>query len=410
MKFIIIAEEFPPSSGGVATHSLRIAKILFRLGKLEAVISLNRAPLPNTHYPFPFYHVDMPSRKYGARRGDSFVGFRKINSLLFNIRKRYVLKYNNPLYKTLEQLAKPADCIFLYTYAFYFRELILPTHKRFHIPFWVLYHGLDLIEINKTVNNLPAINQAADKIVFNSYATKALFKKLAYSTKQEAVLFPGLDLEALKANSLIKAKDLSAKFSIKSNHVFTIITLCRLIKRKGIDIAIEALAPLLKSKKDIQFLIMGNGPEKENLMVLAKKLDLLNKVKFLGFVSEQEKYSLLNQADIFVMPNRKLEDNFEGFGIVYLEAMYYKNIIIGGKADGVTEAIRASKGRLTFDFNKAISKKQLLDTVRYFYQHQGEMEKLKQDNYKHVCKTFDLEKLFSELLGKAKYLAPSTTT
>lgn len=115
--------------------------------------------------------------------------------------------------------------------------------------------------------------------------------------------------------------------------LFYTISIGRLVKRKGYDFLIESIA---KCNKNVHALIISDGPEEENLKNLAKKLDILDRIHFLGFVSEEKKFQYLDNADVYV-----LSSAHEGFGIVLQEAMQVGLPIIatdnGGQVDFVKE-------------------------------------------------------------------------
>ena len=90
----------------------------------------------------------------------------------------------------------------------------------------------------------------------------------------------------------------------------------RLIKDKNADILIEAVSLLKNSFCDLKCVIIGDGPEKNNLVRLADRLDLNSNVIFKGFLQYQEVISCMKSAGIFVFPSTR-----EGFGIVVIEAM-----------------------------------------------------------------------------------------
>ncbi len=96
---------------------------------------------------------------------------------------------------------------------------------------------------------------------------------------------------------------------------FILVTCGRLVKRKAIDILIRALNKIPSEK--FKLYIMGDGPERENLERIVRKLGLNNKVFFLGFVNDEEKYKYLNISDVFALTSMH-----EGFGIVFMEAMF----------------------------------------------------------------------------------------
>ena len=111
---------------------------------------------------------------------------------------------------------------------------------------------------------------------------------------------------------------------------FILITIGRLIKRKSLDVAIRSLS--LIKRRDIRLLVLGDGPEREFLENLTRELNLQDSVRFLGFVSDEEKYRYLSAADLFVLTSMH-----EGFGIVFMEAMFMKLPIVctnnGGQVD-----------------------------------------------------------------------------
>ena len=114
-----------------------------------------------------------------------------------------------------------------------------------------------------------------------------------------------------------------------------LVFLGRLIKDKGIDIVLNALA-LLK-KKDIEptFTIIGPGSKKENLQELTKKLKLEKQVNFVGPKSGNELTDILNQHQIMIVPS-----NYpEAFGIVALEGIACGCTIIASDSYGLPEAV-----------------------------------------------------------------------
>ena len=114
---------------------------------------------------------------------------------------------------------------------------------------------------------------------------------------------------------------------------FLLITVGRLVKRKGLDYLLQALAKT--QKPDIKLLIVGNGPEKERLESLAATLKITKRVVFIGHVSEDRKFQYLSVSDLFVLPSLH-----EGFGLVFLEAMYCGLPIVTTNMGGQTDFVR----------------------------------------------------------------------
>jgi glycosyltransferase involved in cell wall biosynthesis len=105
-------------------------------------------------------------------------------------------------------------------------------------------------------------------------------------------------------------------------------------KYKGIDKVIKVMPDVLKEIKDVYYIIVGDGDDRENLEKLCQKLNLKERVIFKGFVSEEKLNFYYKNCDLFILPSKK-----EGFGIVFLEALSFGKIVIAGNKDGSKEAL-----------------------------------------------------------------------
>ena len=127
-----------------------------------------------------------------------------------------------------------------------------------------------------------------------------------------------------------------------------LLSLGRLVRRKGVDYTIKALASLSSTERaGLAYVVVGAGPEESNLRRLAEESGVA--VIFTGSVSEAEKWSWLNLCDILVMPAREINGDFEGFGIVYLEANLSGKPVIAGRSGGVSDAVSDGVSGLLVD-------------------------------------------------------------
>lgn len=99
----------------------------------------------------------------------------------------------------------------------------------------------------------------------------------------------------------------------RENNNVIILSVSRLVDGKGVDKTIKALTYL---PQNFQLNIAGIGPQENELKELVKTLNLSDRVKFLGWVSYDEKIRIYKNADIFCLPSK-----LDSFGMVYLEAM-----------------------------------------------------------------------------------------
>ena len=204
-------------------------------------------------------------------------------------------------------------------------------------------HGKDIIVTSK--RDLDYFVKACKNsaiLIFNSAATLNLFREL-HPTIQTPVyiLQPGIDIAQIDCGSTQSIESLEQKLGVSLNDRLVISTVARLVRRKGIDTAIHALAPLLKANPQLLYAIGGDGEEYGALKNLIESLQLDSQIRLIGNITEGEKSALLQASSIFLMPNHRQQgDDFEGFGISFIEASFFRNVAIGGRSGGAVEAIQ----------------------------------------------------------------------
>ena len=121
----------------------------------------------------------------------------------------------------------------------------------------------------------------------------------------------------------------------------TLMTVGRLIPRKGQDVVIEALSLLKPKHPDLRYLVVGDGPDRERLQEVIERCDLNDRVELRGWLPPEQLEQAWHQADLFVMPAREeLGGDTEGYGLVYLEAGARGLAVVGGRSGGVEAAVR----------------------------------------------------------------------
>jgi len=96
--------------------------------------------------------------------------------------------------------------------------------------------------------------------------------------------------------------------------------------------------------KKIKFLVMGEGPEKEFLENLTNELGLNDRVKFLGYVANEEKYVYLKNSNSFILVSMH-----EGFGIVFMESMFIGLPIISSNHGGQVDFLKDEENAILID-------------------------------------------------------------
>jgi phosphatidylinositol alpha-1,6-mannosyltransferase len=121
-----------------------------------------------------------------------------------------------------------------------------------------------------------------------------------------------------------------------------ILTVGALQKRKGQDMLIRALPAIRARCPDVLYAIVGEGWEQPYLDQLVAECRVEDLVQFRAVESDEALIECYQQCDLFVLPNRQVGWDFEGFGIVLLEAQACGKPVIAGRSGGTSEAVQPS--------------------------------------------------------------------
>ncbi|RLG12067.1 hypothetical protein DRN69_07080 [Candidatus Pacearchaeota archaeon] len=226
-------------------------------------------------------------------------------------------------------------------------SLLIPFLKIFKKPVAVTIHGLDI-----TFNNyfyqllIPYFLNKADKIICVSRATKKECLKRGVFPQKIEVIPNGINNEFfLKEDKKILKERFEKRFNIEIKNKKIILSVGRLVERKGIHWFIKEVLPLiLKNYSNFIYLIVGEGKLKKKIEEITEEKDLKEYVILLGKIKKEDLKLVYNIADVFVMPNIKVEGDLEGFGIVLLEAASCNLSIVASDIEGIKDALL--EGRL----------------------------------------------------------------
>jgi len=244
---------------------------------------------------------------------------------------------------------------------FFFKALyLIPTKKIDHLhigdallsPLGLLLKTIFQIKTTVTVMGLdvtfdfpgyqfiiPRCLKRYDKIICISNATREEWIKRGIPAEKCVVIPCGVYPEEWKIQASESDLEKIIGRSVKDKKV--IITVGRLVRRKGVYWFIENILP--KLARNILYVVVGNGPEKERIEDLIKRLDLKDKVILMGKISDHDLKIIYNTASLFVMPNIKVDNNIEGFGIVAIEASSTGLPVIASDIEGISSAVINNK-------------------------------------------------------------------
>ena len=161
---------------------------------------------------------------------------------------------------------------------------------------------------------------------------------------------PGISIQhftpGAKSQKLIDELDLEGKQ--------VLISVGRLVHRKGQDKLLEALPQILLTHPDIILLFVGVGPRQKKLDQLVRSHELSNYIRFVGRIAYDALPDYFRLGDLFVMPSRSRLAGLEveGLGLVYLEASACGIPVVAGASGGAPDAIIQGKTGLVVDGTK----------------------------------------------------------
>jgi phosphatidylinositol alpha-1,6-mannosyltransferase len=177
----------------------------------------------------------------------------------------------------------------------------------------------------------------ADAVLANSDFTRdTLAGLLGVDPGRIAVVYPTVDEERFRPG--LSGDDLRAGMGIASGQRL-ILSIGRLQRRKGFDSVIRALPLLHQQGIDAHYVVIGVGDDREYLQRLAAELGVAERVHLLGHVGYEELPRWYAACDLFAMPNRDIDGDTEGFGLVFLEAASAGKPAVAGTAGGTGSAV-----------------------------------------------------------------------
>ncbi len=210
--------------------------------------------------------------------------------------------------------------------------------KFLKIPYFVSCHGMDILTAAGSPRKKKLMNkilEQASGVIANSEFTRNELLKLGVLENKITIIYPCPG----KISGIAPEKVLEIKNRLGLADKKIILTVSRLMKRKGHDKVIEALPKVLEKIPNVIYVVVGDGPEKKNLKSKIENLKLEDSILLLGEISEEKKAAFYQLCDLFIMTPRQIGPDVEGFGTVYLEANQYGKPVVAGRSGGVAEAV-----------------------------------------------------------------------
>ncbi|PWG62672.1 glycosyltransferase family 4 protein [Spiribacter halobius] len=183
---------------------------------------------------------------------------------------------------------------------------------------------------------MAATYRAADIVIANSDFTRDALIERGVDPERIEIIHPGVDLERFRPD--YPTADLRRGLAIGEDQPL-ILSVGRLNLRKGFDQVIRMLPQLVRQGLDVHYAIAGIGEAEPDLKRLAAEQGVTDRVHFLGPVPAEDLPRWYCAADVFAMPNREIDGDTEGFGMVFVEAAACGTPALAGIAGGTGSAV-----------------------------------------------------------------------
>lgn len=205
-------------------------------------------------------------------------------------------------------------------------------------PVMIYAHGEELTGWGRG-NKYKAMSFAlrhADKVVANSTFTRDTLIGLGVDVDRIEMINPGVDIQRFRPG--LPFQDLRDSLGLATG-ARLLLSVGRLSRRKGFDTVIRCLPDLVAEGSDVHLAIIGIGEDRSYLEALASECGVSKRVHLLGHVAAEDLPRWYNACELFVLANREVAGDTEGFGMVFIEAAACGKAAVAGLAGGTGSAV-----------------------------------------------------------------------
>ena len=268
--------------------------------------------------------------------------------------------------------------------------------KLLRIPVIMTSHGSD-IQKDEEIGYGARLNRIASIIIWFTLKLTDVITVLNKSMIKDAieagahplkirVIYNGIDLDKIPS---FGGADILQRYEITKDD-FIVLYLGRLHPKKCPDDLVKAFPKVVEKVPNARLIFAGKGEEEMKLEGLTSDLNLKDNIIFTGFVSEDEKWDLLNRCDIFALPSV-----VEGHPITVIEAMACSKPVIATNLGPFPEIIRDGETGLLVPLH---SPDELADAIIEFALNEDKRKRMGEMARKDVEERFDINKIADDYL------------
>jgi colanic acid/amylovoran biosynthesis glycosyltransferase len=251
----------------------------------------------------------------------------------------------------------------------------------------VTFHGYDITVFlrQKGVDVYKQLLELADMFTYNSDATKRIISEFNCPSEKMVKLPMGVHLDRIQFSERMVGPD----------GVIRLLSVGRLVEMKGREYAIRAVARVLKKHPNIDYSIVGDGPERSKLEKLINELDAGDNIHIMGWINTVELDRLYQTCHLFVHPSVTASDgNMEGQGVVLVESQAAGIPILATQHNAFLETVNDGLSGYLVPERDVDA---LAERLEYMLLHQNEWPQMGQKGREHAMK-YDIERLNDVLI------------
>jgi phosphatidylinositol alpha-1,6-mannosyltransferase len=213
--------------------------------------------------------------------------------------------------------------------------------KLYKIPYIIFSHGTDILAGTSTKwkkKMMKIVMRSSEQLIFNSESLKRrLLMALPEFEQKSSVMYPCPEEEFFYPANEEEVKKLRSRLALEGKKV--ILSVSRIDDGKGFPHLVRILPKVLEQIANLVWVIIGDGPKKDEVYKEIQELNLQNVVRYIGEMPHDELKKYYYLADLFVLLTHPDNGKEEGLGLVFLEASACGLPIIAGRSGGVEEAV-----------------------------------------------------------------------
>jgi len=327
MRALTISWEYPPViEGGLARHVRKLCEELVARGVEVHVLTRGGGHLParEDRHGVIVHRLREPPF---PRDPSAFV--------------RWVSAMNTDMRARAGELCEEFDFDLVHSHDWLVAAGAERTARRFGLPWVTTVHATEFGRHQGWVQTYPQsrihaaergmVRRADHVITVSEFMGRHVAGVFGVDSSHITVIPNGIDPADLSpAQDDLPA--LRERFAAPSERLVLLVG--RLVYEKGFHIALDALAPVIRARRDVRFVVAGTGTAEEELKRQARSLRMMRAGTFLGWVGDDMLHSLYRIADLCIVPSI-----YEPFGLVALEAMASGCLCIVADTGGLREVV-----------------------------------------------------------------------